>query len=445
MIWLIIYAILMLAGCLWHSGNHSDCTGYYVCDRMAKTPAVAFSILASCIGGTATIAMTGLAWECGAPAFWWLGSGAIGLALLAALLAKKIRSTNALTLPGVIVHYLGSQCKTIAAFIILTASFAIIAAQFSALGLVMAPLIGCSEQMATCVGAMFITIYTFIGGQQAVIRSDIWQFLLLALALILALYLLLNIPDCMNAVSRLQLEFSNSRLPEHRVIYFLLIFGSSFLIGPMIFGRLLSATTPETAQKGSYWAALGMALMAAIITCLGVALQGLPLNPSQREDVLFMGISLALPPWAGVCIALGLASAVISSADSCLMTAATVCASGLLKHGNVPFTRACMCAIASLSLILSLAGKGILSLLLAASDIYVCGVVPTLFVAILAGRAGRKAQWLYMMGMLCGGSFGLMAALTGKSLYSFIGLGCAFIWGCVAVALNHMGSDPKSC
>lgn len=444
MIWLLVYAILMFAGCLWHAGNHSDCTGYYVCDRKARAPAVTFSILASCIGGSATIAMTGLAWECGTPAFWWLGSGSIGLAILACLLARKIRSTNALTLPGVIEHYLGPQCKFIAAFMTLIASLAIIAAQFSALGLVIAPLSGNSDVVATCMGALFLTIYTFIGGQQAVIRSDIWQFVFLALALLLTLYCLLNIPDCLESIANLKLEFSNSSLPPLRIIYFLLIFGSSFLIGPMIFGRLLSATTPEAAQKGSYWAALGMALMAALITCIGIALHGLQLHPSAREDVLFLGISAALPPWARICVKLGLASAIISSADSCLMTAATVCASGLLKHGNVPFTRTCMCLIAALALLLSFAGKDILALLLAASDIYVCGVAPVLFVAIISGKASQRTRWLYIAGMLCGGSMGLAAAITGQTAFSFAGLGCALLAACLAATMNHFPGRPDS-
>ncbi|MBD5641641.1 MAG: hypothetical protein HDQ91_04405, partial [Desulfovibrio sp.] len=115
MIWLLLYAAAMLAACFRHAGRHPDLPGYYVCGRQARAAPVGFSILASCIGGSATIGMTGLAWECGTPAFWWLGSGALGLAFLALFLAKKIRATNALTLPGVIACYLGPQCKALAA------------------------------------------------------------------------------------------------------------------------------------------------------------------------------------------------------------------------------------------------------------------------------------------------------------------------------------------
>lgn len=444
MIWLILYALAMLIACLWHSGDHSDNVAYYVCGRKAKAPAVAFSIMASCIGGSATIGMVGLAWECGTPAFWWLGSGVFGLTILAILLAKKIRFTKALTLPGVIELFLGQQCKVIAAFVTLCASIAVVAAQFSALGIIIAPLMGCSTISAVCAGALFLTIYTFIGGQQAVIRSDIWQFLILAMALVLALYLFLRIPACMDALVHLKLEFSNKDIPPRRVLYFLLIFGASFIIGPMIFGRILSAASPEAAQKGSFWAAIGMAVMAALISCLGICLQGLHLDIASREDALFTAIKQSLPSWAYICVTLGLSSAIISSADSCLMTAATVSASGLLKHGNVPFTRVCMCIISTLALLLALAGKGILALLLAASNIYVCGVVPAVFVAILSGRASPRARLLYMLAMLSGGAFGLAAAVGGQEFYSFLGMGIAFILSCGGAYVDRIPSVPKT-
>ena len=84
---------------------------FFLCGRNASASLVAFSIIASCIGGTATLAMMGLAARAGWPAFWWLGGGGIGLAILGLALAKRIRATHAATLPEVIHLFQDARCS----------------------------------------------------------------------------------------------------------------------------------------------------------------------------------------------------------------------------------------------------------------------------------------------------------------------------------------------
>ena len=54
---------------------------FFVNSRSSGALITGTSILASCVGGSATIGMVGLAWLIGTPAFWWLGSGVCGLLL----------------------------------------------------------------------------------------------------------------------------------------------------------------------------------------------------------------------------------------------------------------------------------------------------------------------------------------------------------------------------
>ena len=68
---------------------------YFLNGRSSGMWGTGVSILASCIGASATIGMAGLAWQVGTPAFWWLGSGVCGLILLTVFLARKIRESEA--------------------------------------------------------------------------------------------------------------------------------------------------------------------------------------------------------------------------------------------------------------------------------------------------------------------------------------------------------------
>ncbi len=113
-------------------GTISVADDYYVNGRRSGSAQVALSIVASCVGGSATIGMAGLAWEVGLPAIWWLGSGACGLALLVRFMARKIRESGARTMPELVGIYLGSSARPLVSGIILLAWVAILAAQFSA-------------------------------------------------------------------------------------------------------------------------------------------------------------------------------------------------------------------------------------------------------------------------------------------------------------------------
>lgn len=395
--------------------------GFFLCNRKAGAGMAAFSIMASCIGGTATIAMLALSARAGWPAFWWLGSGSVGLAALGFFFAKKIRASRAATLPEIIDMALGAKCRLFASIVVLLSSLAIVAAQFNAIGVILSAFAGLDFGLCVILGSAAIWLYTCIGGQSAVMKSDIWQFILLAASLAVALVWLLRLPECAAALYRAPLEFANQELPLSRVIYFITVFGGSFTIGPMIFGRILSAKSPRAAKTGALIAAIGVAAMAALIAAMGIAMAGLPLASASPEQILLAVCNLAFPRWLVWFLIMGLIAAVVSSADSCLLTAAIICSHDLHFGGTVRATRLAMTIIAMASCCIVFGGRGILGLLLAASDIYTCGIVAPAIVLLICGKKLRPA--LFLGAMTGGGLCGLFAAISGNYFWSFAGLG----------------------
>ena len=90
MIFLLIYiAVLFLLA--WITARRApDKETYFVNGRRSSANVVALSIVASCVGGSATMGMAGLAWQVGTPAIWCLLSGAAGLVLLSLFLALSL-------------------------------------------------------------------------------------------------------------------------------------------------------------------------------------------------------------------------------------------------------------------------------------------------------------------------------------------------------------------
>ena len=114
-------------------------------------------------------------------------------------------------------------------------------------------------------------------------------------------------------------------------------------------------------------------------------------------------------------------SAVISSADSCLMTSATVAAVDLAGRPSIRATRAAALALSIAAFAAALSGKGVLELLLAANALYVCGVVPVAFAALLSKRplCAGLASGAIALGSLLGAiaTFGAVGASTKLALY----------------------------
>lgn len=427
MIAFFLYFSLLLFLSLRYARRSTNRDDFYVCGRKASSSLVAFSIVASCVGGSATLGMTGLARDVGMPAFWWLGSGAVGLVVLSLFLARKVRQSGAATMPEMLTTYLGAFVRPLASVIIVTAWMAILAAQFSALAAIIMSLTNFGQISSLLLGVSGLTAYTLAGGQAAVMRSDVWQFGVLATALVLGLVAACVVADGAGAraLAAAPFEMVNAGFTAEKLRYYLCILGGSYIVCPMLFARLLSARDAATARRGCLWAAFGLAIMAVVITMLGIACRGLVSPEIPAERVLGEAFSQHLPVWASTLILLGIFSAIISSADSCLMTAASVCCNDILRKPGVAACRICMPVLACVGLILALSGKGILPLLLMANDIFVCGVVAPVFVGMVLYKRVCFNPSMAAVAMAVGGAFGLTSALTGENMYSFLGLGCS--------------------
>lgn len=391
---------------------------YYVNGRRSGSVQVALSIVASCVGGSATIGMAGLAWEVGLPAVWWLGSGACGLALLVRFMARTIRESGARTMPELVGVYLGPAARPLVSGIILLAWIAILAAQFSAMGAITAALTGFSRERAMLTGAALITGYALLGGQASVIRSDVAQYAVLAAGFLLTLaFLLLFHPTPFAAM---RWEVLSPAFPPLTLLRYLLVLGGSYVVCPMLFGRLLSARDSRTAARGGGWAVLGLVLTALVIVFVGIGCRGLVPEGTPADQVLPV-LCGSLPPWLGLALLLALLSAVLSSADSCLLTAATVCCNDLARRKGVLCCRAAALLLGVAGFFLARGEKGILALLFMANDVYVCGVVLPVFIGIVAGPRSVGPGWA-CAAVLSGGALGLCSAVTGIVEWAYGGL-----------------------
>lgn len=432
----IFYALAVLTASIIASRTHRGETGFYINGRSSSAWAVGASIVVSCVGASATIGTVGLAFEVGTPAFWWLGSGAAGLSLLTVFLAARVRRTEARTMPEIVDDFFGPQIRRLISFIIVLAWLSILAAQFSALSQVVSALTGLEGRSALIWGTVLVTVHTLSGGQAGVIRLDRWQCLILIIGLLLMVGWLVrvNYP----ALAAIKIEAVNELFPQNRLIYFLLILGGSYVVCPTLFGRLLSAENEKTARRGAWGAVLGLAAVSIAVVMIGLLARGL-IEPGLRGDAVLVNLlETVFPPWLTLAAYVVLLSAIISSADSGLITAGLILAHDIWGIKDLKSSRLCLSALALGGLLLTLTDKGILGFLLMANDIYVCGVVGPVFVGLMWPGRGRAvpSKILAATGIASGGLLGLTSAMTGNIHFSYAGLA-------VSLALTVASLNPS--
>jgi SSS family solute:Na+ symporter len=402
---------------------------FFVNNRASGALGVAFSLVVSCVGASATIGMAGMAFKVGTPAFWWLGAGAVGLSFLTIFLAARVRESAALTMPEMVGKLFGARSRTLVSIIIVLAWTAILAAQFSALGRILSALTGFAPGVCLTIGFALVTLHT-LGGQAVIIKTDGVQAIILLIGLaFLAVWLSRVNPDFMASV---KFEIINESFSAVDLGQYLFVIGGNYLVCPTLFGRFLSAKSAGAARRGGFYAVGGLALSAALIVLIGLSCRGLAPADTPADAVLATAIASALPPWLAALIHVTLISAVVSSADSCLITSATVLSHDLLGVTAPSHCRKAVLLLAALGMGLTFLGRDILDYLFMAYDIYVAGVVMPVFIALVMSPKRAANSRFIVTAIAGGGLLGGLAALTGITGLSVAGMAFSSaltLWG----------------
>lgn len=435
---LVLYAagILHLA----RRGAKSACVdSFFVNSRSSSPVSVALSIVVSCVGASATIGVVGMAFRVGTPAFWWLGMGALGLVLLAFALAKKVRTSGALTMPQLVESLMGPRARTLVALIVLIAWIAILAAQFTALSRVLQGMLGLGSPACLVIGYALVVVHS-LGGQAAIMRTDRVQFLIILSVLLFILAWLSQINPGWSG--RVNFELYNSDFPASMVLYFMFVVGGNYVVCPTLFGRLLSAKSSAGAKSGAVLGALGLAGCSSIIVAIGLGAVGL-VPASTPEDAVLSTLAMQhMPEWLGILVSVALLSAIVSSADSCLVTVSTVFSFDLLGKNSVNHSRVSLLGIGLAGLLASLLGQSILAYLLMAYDIYLCGVVVPVFIALTISHTRFRINPVFACAAIgIGGICGAVSGIGGITQMSYVGMGCsAAICMCGVLYENRKGN-----
>lgn len=401
---IIIYFILILLIGVWSAFKIKTPSDYYVAGKKAGWLPVSGSLLATILGGSAILGTIELSQQTGWPALWFLFCAALGLFVLTPL-AKYVRRFGKYTLPELLGHFFGKKAETISAVIIPIAWLGIVAAQIIAAAKIIAGLDVISYNQAAVISGTVFIFYTLIGGQLSILKTDTLQAILIVFGLSALTFVSLE-KSGTNAFETLQFNaLFNASFSVLDLIILMLTYSVTFVVGPDIYSRVFCAKSEKTATRSILTVAFILIPISFLLTYLGIFS-----GESGEKEIMAFAHNL-LPGWFYGLFLAALLSAVMSSADTTLLTSSLILSELISgnpdKRNSLKLTRILIVVLGGLSIVVALFVTSILqSLLLALTFFSGAFVVP-----MLAGLLKLKVVKSQLITAILAGGF---VALAGK-------------------------------
>jgi SSS family solute:Na+ symporter len=343
-----------------------------------------------------------------------------------------------------------------ASILIVIAWVGVVAGQIVAAGKVLSILGMGSGALWMVIFTIVFVAYTVIGGQLSVIRTDLFQAIIIYTGIFVALGLFLPQVGGLDGL-RLSLPQSYFSLPVSSqfdwkaLLSLLILVGATYVVGPDMYTRLFCARDEKTAQRATFLSAFSFIPLAVAIVLIGMGARVLYPNISP-EQAFPQVISGAFSPWLGGLILAALVAALMSSADTCLLSQSVILTQDIVKrfvpslseHNTILLTRLNIIILGLLALGLAMVLKGVISSLLFAYTIFTCGLV----VPVIAGFYRDKLKVTpqgALAALIGGGIVGLLGKIPGldvplKGDLGLIGFGVSAI---LLFGVSYLGSKLR--
>jgi len=435
---IVIYLAAMIGLGLATRRQARDASGFFVAGRGGSTLYITGSLLATIIGASATIGMAGLGFTRGLTGAWWILVGAVGLVALGFLFARKVRDYGFITLPQLIEKQYDDKVALAGSLLIVVAWMGVIAGQIIAVGKIMAVMdVGTPTLWMYIATGVFI-FYTVLGGQRAVLKTDLWQAIIIFVGIFIGFgYILYKVGGFSALTHSLPSGFFafplSPKFDFYQFAQLLLLVGLTYLVGPDMYSRLFSAKDGNVAKKSVFWTAVLLVPIALGITLIGMA--ALVFFPDIAAEQAFPTVikELLPPVLAGLVIA-ALLSAVMSSAVTCLLSASTILTvnivqkikPGLKEKDILVISRSGIVVLGLIALAVALLLKGIINSLMFAYTVYTAGIIPV----VIAGFYKEKLKitsWGAIIAVIGGGGTALVAKLNNIKYLDLYALGISVV------------------
>jgi solute:Na+ symporter, SSS family len=322
--------IVFVVGAAQRSRAGRDEASYYVANRSLSTFWGTIGLASLTTGGSTTIVLAGLVYTHGVSGLWFDFAGALGLAALSLLLARRVRREAAVTLPEIVGRAYGPRARWTAALLVLVSEIVWFALLTEATQVVLTAALGVAPTVALVLSTAVFVLYTALGGQFAVVRTDLVQYGLMVVGILgIAGFCALRSAGGLSGLPPEVWSFPTSpTLAWSEIGAWLVLVGLPHLVGSDVYAKLLSCRDETVARRSALLAAASKVAFGLAVAAIALsARKALP--PMSPSSTLPRAILAFVPPGLASLVIVALVATMQSSADAVLLSATAVTARDL--------------------------------------------------------------------------------------------------------------------
>lgn len=420
-----VYFLVVIIIGIYSSKSIKTNKDFFIAGKQAGVFQVAGSLLASVLGSSAILGSVNFAYSSGWAGAWLLVCASLGMALLYPLI-NRIKDFNGYNLPSMLGHFYGTEVQRISSLIIPIAWLGVIASQIIGAANIVNILTGISYEKGVILsGAVFI-FYTIMGGQLSILKTDFVQLIFILVGVVITFFFVSS-----ESITREVLPLVNYKFSYMDIFVMVLTYSTTFIVGPDIYSRLFCARDEKVMKHSVIITVVVLLPLAYMLTRIGI--YGIELFGGKSlgsSSVLLLIADGYIPKFAAIILYFALLSAVISSADTTLLTASSLFTQVFIRDLNnkkaIFITRILIVVFGVLAILVAIKMKYILTTLLSALAIYSGSFIIPTFVGMFGFRVKEK---VVILAIILGGIISLVGKKYGGDVGNLISISAFLVNG----------------
>ena len=385
---------------------------FMVAGRSLKWQVMVFTLICTWIGSGTFISGAEFASKAGISALWLAAGAWVGIILIY-FLAAKIHTFGQYTVGDLLEVRYGPAARLFGALALIMSFISIVSYQFVAGGFILNVVSDgrISESLGTVIAAVFVILFTALGGMVAIAYTDVPNGIIIVLACLLAVPFVYvaagGLQAAQQALDPGYFSVVNNQFGAHpwlkAIGYFL---STMFLLMGVqsMYQKFYSARSGKDAKKAVFWWTLGTIFVETVVVIIAVfaysKLQGqIDLTvPKAGGKVVLMAARSLVPAPVGVLLLGAACAVVISTGMNYLLSPSTTLMRDIYQRfmkkdatqkNLVALQKVLVVVIGVLAFLLATQLKSVLEMSFFAYTIYGVAITPALIAALIWKRATK--------------------------------------------------------